>query len=136
MPSGLSFVDTNILIYRASPAEKRKFRIATDLCASVEFGLSTQVLQEFFVAAVHPKKLNLSHEEAFVLLGALLDFPLHVVDRSTIMHALAIKKRYAISYWDSAAIASAKALDCSQIYTEDLNSGQEYEGVRAINPFI
>jgi predicted nucleic acid-binding protein len=93
------------------------------------------VLQEFFVAAVHPKKLNLSDEDAIALLDALLDFPLHVVDRMTITHAFAIKKRYGVSYWDSAVIASAKALGCLIIYTEDLNDGQEYEGVRIVNPF-
>ena len=135
MPNGLSFVDTNILIYRANPREGRKWEIATELCSSIEFGISTQVVQEFYVAATHPRKLNLSHEEAVELVEALLHFPLHVVDRSTIAHALAIKRRYEVSYWDAAVIASAKALGCSRLYTEDLNNGQMYEGVRAVNQF-
>src|SRR5688572_11162649 len=135
MPNGLSFVDTNILVYRAKAVDQRKWKIATELCATVPFGLSTQVLQEFYVAAVHPKKLNLSHADALAIVEALFEFPLHVIDQATIQHALVIKQRYTISYWDAAVIASAKALECSVIFTEDLNHGQVYDGVRASNPF-
>ena len=39
------------------------------------------------------------------------------------------------SYWDAAILASAKALGCQTLYTEDLNHGQDYDGVRAVNPF-
>jgi predicted nucleic acid-binding protein len=68
-------------------------------------------------------------------LDALFEFPLHVIDKATIHHALSIKERYGVSYWDAAVIASANALGCAVIYTEDLNDGQTYEGVRALNPF-
>jgi predicted nucleic acid-binding protein len=135
MPNGLSFVDTNIFVYRASSRDDEKRKRASLLLDSIRFGLSTQVLQEFYVTAVHPKKLRLSHPEALEFVEALLQFPIHIVDLSTIQDALAVKEKYVISYWDAVVIASAEALGCETLYTEDLNDGQSYGGVKVVNPF-
>lgn len=135
MKNGLSFVDTNILMYRAGAQDAQKKKVATELCNTLEFGLSTQVLQEFYVGATHPRKLGLSEEEAADLLEALCEFPIHVLDVQAITDALRIQKTYRISYWDAAIVASAKALGCTTIYTEDLNDGQKYEGMEVVNPF-
>lgn len=135
MPTGLSFVDTNILLYRASQQDERKRRIATALLDSAQFGLSTQVLQEFYAAAIHPAKLALTHAEVLPLLQSLLEYPVHVVNVAAIQRALVLKQRYQTSYWDAAILASAEALGCRLLYTEDLNHGQSYEGVRVVNPF-
>jgi predicted nucleic acid-binding protein len=44
--------------------------------------------------------------------------------------------RYGISYWDGAILAAAEALEAPILYTEDLNHGQLYGRVRAVNPFV
>lgn len=33
-------------------------------------------------------------------------------------------------------INSAAALNCETLWTEDLNHGQTYDGVRVVNPFL
>lgn len=38
-------------------------------------------------------------------------------------------------YWDAAVVAAAQALGALTLYSDDLNDGQEYGGVRVINPF-
>ena len=38
--------------------------------------------------------------------------------------------------FDDPRIAAARELGCHTLYTEDLNHGQNYEGVRVINPFL
>ncbi|WP_245435947.1 hypothetical protein [Mesorhizobium tamadayense] len=45
------------------------------------------------------------------------------------------KQHYEISYWDGAIIAAAERLGVKTLYTEDLNHGQAYGSVVAINPF-
>lgn len=40
------------------------------------------------------------------------------------------------SYWDAAIVAAAKAAHCRQLLSEDLQHGQDYEGVRVMNPFL
>ena len=49
--------------------------------------------------------------------------------------ALRIRRAFGFSYWDSAVIAAARALDCDRIYTEDLSHGQTVEGLAIIDPF-
>ena len=49
--------------------------------------------------------------------------------------AVAISRRFQLSYWDGAILAAARALGCNAVYSEDLSSQQDYGGLRVINPF-
>jgi len=40
-----------------------------------------------------------------------------------------------ISYWDAAIVSAAAALGATTLYSEDLNSGQRFDGARVVNPF-
>ena len=51
------------------------------------------------------------------------------------MEAVELRERCQISYWDAAIIAAAKQMGCTAVYSEDLNPGQNYDGVTVINPF-
>ena len=46
-----------------------------------------------------------------------------------------VSRRFRIRYWDGAIVAAAEALGAATLYTEDLNNGQLYGSVRAVNPF-
>ena len=50
--------------------------------------------------------------------------------------AIATKNKFQISYWDAAILTAAKELGCHTVYSEDLNDGQDYDGVRVRNPFV
>ena len=49
--------------------------------------------------------------------------------------ALEIKERYELQYYDSLLLAAAESLGCDEFWSEDLNDGQLYCGVKAVNPF-
>jgi predicted nucleic acid-binding protein len=49
--------------------------------------------------------------------------------------AIALHDRYQLSYWDAAILAAAKQMGCRAVYSEDLNAGQDYDGVTVVNPF-
>lgn len=53
-----------------------------------------------------------------------------------VLTAIEYHQRFFVSYWDGAILAAAKALGCDTVYTEDLNHGQDYDGVRVENPFL
>jgi predicted nucleic acid-binding protein len=55
--------------------------------------------------------------------------------RELVLEAVELRQRYQISYWDAAIIAAAKQIECTVVYSEDLNPGQDYDGVTVINPF-
>jgi len=130
------FLDTNILLYAASSAksEKNKRTKARELLAMEGGGLSVQVQAEFYVNATG--KYKLPHDMAVGILEALDSYPVLALTEAVFWAALQIKDRYQLSYWDSAIIAAALELGCHTVYSEDLNHGQSYAGVRVINPFI
>ena len=131
------FLDTNILLYAASrnQAQSLKKTKAIDLLDSGKFGISAQVLQEFYANATRKGDDKMSPGVALEWLERLEMFPCIAVDTALVKRAVAMSERYRISYWDGAIIAAAEALGAPVLYTEDLNSGQLYGSVRAINPF-
>jgi predicted nucleic acid-binding protein len=130
------FLDTNILLYAASAAaaDKPKRDAARDLLSRDGAGFSVQVLAEFFVNAT--SKLKLPEDAVVRILESLEAYPVLPVTEAVFWSALAIRKRYQISYWDSAIIAAAIELRCDTLYSEDLNHGQVYQGLRVVNPFL
>ena len=132
------FVDTNVLIYAActAPGDEIKREQARTVLLNDDLALSTQVLQEFYWQATHPRRIDrISHDDAR---GHILDLrryaivpvTLDVVDR-----ALDLTQRYQIAYWDAAILAAARLGGCDTLLTEDLGDGQVYSGVRVANPF-
>ena len=130
------FLDTNILLYAASSAksEQNKRTKARELLAMEGGGLSVQVQAEFYVNATG--KFKLPHDKVVGILESLDAYPVLALTEAVFWAALQIKERYQLSYWDSAIIAAALELGCHTVYSEDLNHGQSYAGVRIINPFI
>jgi predicted nucleic acid-binding protein len=134
----MPFVDTNLLLYRVSldPKERSKQEIATGILDRDDLFLSTQVLQEFYVQATRTTRPDrLTHEEAVSLIQSWKRFP--VIEGSIFLldAALATKERWQISYWDAAIIEAARIAGCDTVFSEDLNDGQDFDGVKVINPF-
>ena len=46
-----------------------------------------------------------------------------------------MKKRYRVSFWDGLILAAAIRAGAGELWSEDFNAGQSYEGVVAVNPF-
>lgn len=132
------FLDTNILLYAASSAkfEQNKRTKARELLAMEGGGLSVQVQAEFFVNATG--KFKLPHDKVVGILDSLDSYPVLALTEAVFWATLQIKGQYQhqLSYWDSVIIAAAVELGCHTVYSEDLNHGQSYAGVRVINPFI
>jgi predicted nucleic acid-binding protein len=132
------FADTNLFLYAASkdPADASRKAAARELLAQEDIGISAQVLQEFAHNASAKKRLGLEAEETETILHAMLEYPVVPVTGELVLEAFALQQRYQISYWDAAIVAAAHALGCVILYTEDLNAGQDYGGVRVQNPFV
>jgi predicted nucleic acid-binding protein len=133
-----AFFDTNILLYAASSAadEEIKAARARDLILSTRFGTSIQVVQEFYVNASGKLARNIPPEKLDAILTLLLARPLVLMTPALFKQARNTRERYRLQYWDAAVIAAAKDSGATTLYSEDLNHGQEYEGIRVINPFL
>jgi len=131
------FLDTNILIYAASqnPSETRKKKIAVDLLRNAAFGISAQVLQEFYVVATRKAEVPLKPAQALDWIEQLEFFPCVETSPALVKLGAVMSQRYQVSYWDGAILAAADSLGAPVVYTEDLNHVQTYGTVRALNPF-
>lgn len=88
------FVDTNILVYAASSAEADQGRreLALELLDQSDLGLSAQVLAEFYSVATSKTKLNMTHEDAVVLLESLARLPVCPITRELVMEAVELRQ--------------------------------------------
>ena len=78
----------------------------------------------------------MEHEDALAFVGTLLRFPVQEITLDVFQAAVSISQRFGLSYWDGAILASARALECDAVYSEDLSHSQDYDGIRVINPFV
>lgn len=132
------FLDTNVLVYAVSSAKEDTARSARalEVVERSDFGLSAQVLQEFYVTVTRKIRKPLAPDLAVALMEEYRAFPTVATDYPLIVSAVDISLRYQISYWDGAIVAAAEALEAPILYTEDLNDGQTYGSVSVVNPFV
>ena len=134
----MRFVDTNVLLYAVSedPAEAGKRDRARHVLSERDLAVSVQVLQEFYFQATRTTRARrLSSESALRFLEPILLLRIQAMTPDVFLDAVEISRRFQLSYWDAAIIAAAQILGCEAIYTEDLNPGQHYGAIRALNPF-
>jgi len=133
------FVDTNILLYAhdesAGDKHDRARALVEQLWESREGCLSVQVLQEFFVNVTRKIAKPLDAAMAKEIVADFSRWYLHVPGADDVLAAIGIHQRTGISFWDAMVIRSAAEIGCAVLYSEDLNAGQEYSGVRVENPF-
>jgi predicted nucleic acid-binding protein len=132
------FLDTNVLLYSISTNanERVKRDITEHLLSERDNSLSVQVLQEFYVQATRATRPGaLTHAIAVNLIRTWLRFPVQDMTVAVMGHALDIKARTGLSYWDAAIVAAAHALGCAELLSEDLSHGRKIAGVTIVNPF-
>ncbi|MEW6323017.1 MAG: PIN domain-containing protein [Acidobacteriota bacterium] len=135
----MRFVDTNVLLYAVSshPAETAKAARAAALLNEPDLALSVQVIQEFYVQATRPASaVSLPHDLVVSLVDTLERFPIQETTLDLVRAAMSTAQRWQLSYWDAAIVEAARALSCGELLTEDLQHGQDFAGVRVVNPFV
>jgi predicted nucleic acid-binding protein len=132
-----AFFDTNVLVYAAVGAGKDepKRRRAMELVESVDFGISAQVLQEFYVTVVRKAARPVPAAQAMEWMEQWSAFPCQAIDHQLVRIAVEKSERFKISYWDATILAAAEALGAETVYSEDLSHAQRYGRVRVFNPF-
>lgn len=133
----MNFIDTNVLLYAFGPDEPSDHpAIAQRILAEGKVAFSVQVFQEFYVQATHSRREEpLTEEEAAEVIESLTVFPVQANDLEVFRTAVEIQRRFQTSFWDANILAAARAMNCSVVYSEDLNEGQDYGGVTVVNPF-
>ena len=130
---GLSFLDTNVLLYLLSADEPKADRAEALLAAR---GIvSVQVLNE--LASVATRKLGLTWRQLGDLIAAVRDrCEVHSLTEEGHDQARELAERYRLSFYDAAIVSSALLAGCRVLYSEDMHHGLKVDRSLTIrNPF-
>ncbi len=132
------FVDTNVLLYAFDRSAGVKRRRAADLLEGVWRSgggcVSVQVLQEFYVNSTRKIANPLEAETAKSIVTYLGRWRVHEPLVEDVLAAIELQQNANLSFWDAMIVQSADKLGCGVVYSEDLNPGQVFAGVRVVNP--
>ena len=133
------FFDTNVLVYlfdADSPDKRKKARSLFQ--KHVEAGdilLSTQVLQEFYVAVTRELARPLDAAVAAQAVSSFAELPLVQIDSELIVSAIHRSRNNQLSFWDALIVQAAIEGHASTLYSEDMQHGPMQDSLRVINPF-
>ena len=126
------FFDTNVLVYIASAEPQRSARAGELLRAGGV--VSVQVLNE--LVSVLRRKFRFDWESVETVL-AVVHAHCEVVPLDLLMHqeALLLARLHQLSWYDALIVAAAQRSGARTLYTEDMQHGRAFDGLRLVNPF-
>lgn len=131
------FLDTNVLLYADDDRFPEKALVARKLIKSVSADasavVSVQVLQEFYSNAI--KKLHAVPAVARSRVEEYAKLRVITPDAALVLAAIDLHRLDAISFWDALVVRSAQRAGCDVLYSEDLQHGRSWDGVRVVDPF-
>ena len=137
MTRGLTFVDTNVLLYAQDRRDDRRRGIPQavldGLWAAGNGVLSTQVLQEF--SNVATRKLQLSPETARRIVAEYAEWPVVETTAQLIVSASVLHERHRFSFWDAMVVEAALLSGATTLLSEDLQDGRRIGDLTIRNPF-
>ncbi|HNU98519.1 MAG: PIN domain-containing protein [Verrucomicrobia bacterium] len=137
MPAVDVLFDSNVLLYALSdaPGERAKRDQAVFLIATENFGTSYQVVMETWVVATRKMERRVAPAKLSAFLERILVFPCVPGTDGLYRQAFRLAERLGVHPYDAAILAAAQELGARRVLSEDFNDGQDYDGVRVINPF-
>ncbi len=133
------FIDSTTLLYPLDRSDPAKKAICTAWLRSLRqksrLVLSPQVLNESFWVVY--RKPAFAHVRPHIreYLSDYAAWTTAPLTADTLFDAFNIMDGHRLGFWDSLLLASANAAGCALFLSEDLNDGQVYGAVKAINPF-
>jgi predicted nucleic acid-binding protein len=117
---------------RDAVKQKKCREVVRALVLKHEAVISTQILQEFYVACT--AKLKIKPILVKGMMHGFQNMEVVTVGADLINEAIDTSVQYQISFWDSLVAVSAESAKCQYLITEDLNEGQVIRNVRIQNP--
>ncbi|MGH7138092.1 MAG: PIN domain-containing protein [Pirellulales bacterium] len=72
-------------------------------------------------------------EAAFQRARAMFD--LRIPSEAMFQISFDLRSRFSLSHWDSMLLAACKDAGVTTLFSEDMNSGTDYDGLTIVNPF-
>jgi predicted nucleic acid-binding protein len=131
-----TFLDTNVIVYAFDRADEQKRAVALEILASDRrLTVSTQVLLESWWVLTRRLPDPLGEDVASAVIDELSELPVVLTDSELVRAAIASARRFEIALWDALIIEAARTGGCRLVLSEDLQSGQDFDGVVVEDPF-
>ena len=133
-----ALLDTNVLVYAVDRSDAKKNAKAVSIVQAAlrgrrDYAVSSQSLSEF--ANVAFRKLALPADSILEFLRVFKGLATILPDNEVISRGVEIKALYGLQFYDATLVAAAERAGAREIWSEDLNPGQRYGGILAVNPF-
>jgi predicted nucleic acid-binding protein len=133
------FIDTNVFLYSwdaSAPAKQDRATAWLRRVVEEQAGrTSLQVLAEFYVNAVQKLRPPLPRAEAREFAAQLFTWDPVAIDAAVLEAAWRVQERSQLGWWDALIVAAAQRARCRTLLSEDLQAGQDFDGVVVVNPF-
>lgn len=136
--SAPEFLDANVLVYAQDHGDPQKQKTAQGLVRRAILGemvVSTQTLAEFSAIILQKFSALYSSDDVLGMLDAFAPIKVVVPDAGIVRRAVEAHATYGVHFYDGMIVAAAERAGCERIWSEDLNAGQKYFGVKVENPF-
>jgi predicted nucleic acid-binding protein len=137
----MNAIDTNILAYLFDPdrpeKQSRAQRLLDDLVLNPQETVWLWQVAVEFLAYLRKAATKgvLAPERVPVEFRDLLNlFSLKLPTAQVLERGFALHERYALSHWDSLLIAACLDTGVTRLYSEDIQHGADYHGVKILNP--
>ena len=134
----MRFFDTNVLVYAATKQDMAKRNIARELIGhALEVNhdgvITVQIMTEFI--NVMQSRFKATAKDIDEWVSQFYPLLATEVTMDVVCNAMYVKEEYGIQFYDALVVSAAEKLGCHEIVSEDLNDGQTYRGLKAVNPF-
>lgn len=131
------FLDTNVVVYAFDRADRAKQAAAIKVLETGDrLVISTQVLLETWWVLTRRLAEPLKEESAATVVGELSALPVVLTDTELVRSAIRTSRRFGLAIWDALIVEAARCGGCQRILSEDLQNGQDFDGVMIENPFV
>lgn len=138
----MNAVDTNVLVYSLDVNEPVKQVKAKNLLA----GLTQTQTATILPWQVAGELLNwlrkwqlagrVSRADVEAHIHDFLNiFPLAIPNAQVFSIYFDLHSRFSLSHWDAMLLAACKEAGVTTLYSEDMDSGTDYDGLTIVNPF-
>ena len=129
-----TFIDSNIFLYAFCNKDVEKQETAKGIVLAGGM-ISTQVINEVSVNML--RKLQLSEDDIISFIKSCFNrYTVTKLSNEIFKVASSIRKKCALSYYDSIIVAAAVENNCVTLYSEDMQHGQTIGQLKIINPFL
>ncbi len=130
--------DSNLLIYSFDNRTREKYEKANRILRVLDtrYGpLPAQVLREF-LAVMHRKRIMPAIDARAIVMTLTKSYRIFSASVDDLVAASELAERLQLQFFDALICRVARQAGVSHLLSEDMQDGQDIDGLKVVNPFV